>query len=414
MQQNNEFVEIIKNYIKSKLKGKNSDEEFDLHDYEAWLDTAAIYSESIAITTHPAKFTSGEIKWNVKKESANILIKKDSIFKKNPNFFVTTFNLDKLDLDVHCNAAYLGYGAFFLLRNPENNNHLIEEILSGNTTFLFAFTKNEKKVEEWIESFTATTIPKKYVTSGLAKQVYFPISEDTYHIVNPLTASSLYQKVYNKIKTIRYGKFYKDLRAKKKKNEFSHDLLIEYPNTALTNFGGSQPQNTSYLNSKRNGEMFLLCCKPPIWKTTKGRKTIDFKTFWEEFENLNKKQIYKIKHFLISSWKNNSEARQQRATLFSTIYENFIFFICSVRNDKEKYEIASIENLSFLQVFLLANTKNDFENEIQNDVDKIADYFSKFILNHLSHKKIEFKEDEFYQVKKEIKTEIKELVRTLL
>src|SRR5690606_18901492 len=42
--------------------------------------------------------------------------------------------------------------------------------------------------------------------------------------------------------------------------------LTLFPDSAEIHFGGTKPQNISYLNSVRGGRSWLLSCQPPQWK----------------------------------------------------------------------------------------------------------------------------------------------------
>lgn len=416
-----EFISIIKEYISSKIKNKDNAEtkkrsndpnnELSVVDYSEWLDKAAKNSDAICIITHPAKYTNSEVKTtNIKTTSVDVLAKENYNTSENSSFLVNTLNLKDTYLDLYCNAAYLGYAGFLLLKNPKSNNYLINEIISGNINFLYAFSNNKEKVTEWANSFKDAVKEKSYISHTLAKQTYFPISENEYHIVCPLMASSLYHKIYEKISFSRYSEESKNLREKRKKLEFSEERIIEFPNLTEMKFGGTKPQNISYLNSLRSGKILLLSSAPPVWNKNKSKKLISFNTFWKEFERITYKKMKKLKFFLLTEKNNNYQIREDREKYISDIIESFIFYIITIKNDEIKYKLDDSILTSYLNIFFQQD-KNFSTIDLENSITIISNEFTLKFIKKLETDKLTFSNDEYSIINKLIKNEIRELIK---
>ena len=66
------------------------------------------------------------------------------------------------------------------------------------------------------------------------KQIFFPISNDKYHLISPLYSSSLCQYFFDKREE------------------------INFPQLGMLKLGGKKLQNISALNVERSGELLLL------------------------------------------------------------------------------------------------------------------------------------------------------------
>ncbi|HIF9222020.1 TPA: type I-F CRISPR-associated protein Csy1, partial [Photobacterium damselae] len=107
------------------------------------------------------------------------------------------------------------------------------------------------------------TSPSSHV---LGKQIYFPVSDNEYHLLAPLYSSSLAQVLFDAVQYSRFSQEMKAIREAKRHNDFHPQPLIAYPNLAVTVSGGSKPQNVSQLNNKRSGKTYLFSAAPPNWQ----------------------------------------------------------------------------------------------------------------------------------------------------
>jgi CRISPR-associated protein Csy1 len=99
----------------------------------------------------------------------------------------------------------------------------------------------------------------------LAKQGYFPVGE-SYHLLSPLFATSLVHAMHQKMIAFRFGDDVKAIWKARREKTWHPTPLTLFPDSAEIHFGGTKPQNISYLNSVRGGRSWLLSCQPPQWK----------------------------------------------------------------------------------------------------------------------------------------------------
>ncbi|WGL59725.1 type I-F CRISPR-associated protein Csy1 [Pigmentibacter sp. JX0631] len=412
--ENQDFVIKIKEYIDSKLKDKNDPENENVSlksgIYADWIDKAAKNANSICITSHPAKYSNSEIKTgNIKAELVDVLLK-DNNLNNDSTFFVSTHNLENKNLDIYCNAAYLGYAGFLLLKNPKNDQHLINEIVAGNIHFLSAFSENKKQICEWVELLKESIKDKNYASHYLSKQIYFPVANKEYHIVSPLMASSLYHKVLEKITFFRYSENAKLLREKKKNCEYSDETIKDFPNLIEVKYGGTKPQNISYLNSIRNGKVFLLCNKPPVWNKNKSIKIVTINNIWKDFESIVYRKIKNFKFFLHNEKANNFENRDLRANYLSEIVESLVFYLVSLKKDIKKYKLDDSIINSYFDVYFKQNKLKYSEFDNENFIEKIANEFTFLLIKAIKSDSLNFSDDEYQHINKLVKNEMKWLL----
>lgn len=419
-----EFVLKIKEYIRSILKkkmikkddkkSKNSDSEVTLADYAGWIDKVAKNSSEIFVITHPIKFTNPAIKNSDKKNSSvDILARENYNTSESSPYLVNTFNLSKINLDVYSDAKNSGFAGFFLIRNPKNNNYLINEVISGKTNFLSAFSKDKKKVSEWVSYFKETVKEKKYLSHAFAKQTYFPISANEYHLVSPLMASSLYHKIYEKIRHSRTSEESKNLREKRKNSEYSERVITEFRGLTEMKFGGTKPLNISNLNGLRKGKVLLLNSAPPQWNKSKSKKHITFKNFWKELESISNKKLNAYKKYLHTEKKSNYEVRKESKLYLYEIIDIFLFYLINLKNNSINYTLDNSIKDSYLNTYLFDKKENLNSHEIENFVEKISNEFSFKVVKKLSSDKLLFSDDEYALINKLVKKEIIRLIKNM-
>ena len=91
------------------------------------------------------------------------------------------------------------------------------------------------------------------------RQVYFPVAEETYHLLSIMPSSSLTLEMYRRIRAINGHK----ISCYNKKSKTYGQPCEEITELTEIKFGGSQPQNISTLNSRSKGNIYLLSSLPP-------------------------------------------------------------------------------------------------------------------------------------------------------
>ncbi|MBE3176689.1 type I-F CRISPR-associated protein Csy1 [Enterobacter cloacae complex sp. P3B] len=220
---------------------------------KAWLTDAAKRAGQINLVTHAAKFTHGDSK------SSSIYSEAVAL-----EGYLSTAALSGLEPDAVGNAAALDV-AKLLQTRVEGGDSLLASLKRGDRAALAAFTDDANQLDEWIAGFSRALTPGEPASHKLAKQGYFPVGEN-YHLLSPLFATSLVHAMHQKMIAFRFGDDVKAIWKARREKTWHPTPLTLFPHSAEIHFGGTKPQNISYLNSVRGGRSWLLSCQPPQWK----------------------------------------------------------------------------------------------------------------------------------------------------
>lgn len=220
---------------------------------KAWLTDAAKRAGQINLVTHAAKFTHGD--------SKSSSIYSEAVAKEG---YLGSAALSGLEPDAVGNAAALDVAKLMQTRT-EDGDSLLASLKRGDHAALSAFTDDDNQVNEWVAGFSRAFAPGKPASHKLAKQGYFPVGE-SYHILSPLFATSFVHAVHQKMVALRFGEEMKNIWKARREKSWHPGTLTLFPDSAEMHFGGTKPQNISYLNSVRGGRVWLLSCQPPQWK----------------------------------------------------------------------------------------------------------------------------------------------------
>ncbi|HHA1265574.1 TPA: type I-F CRISPR-associated protein Csy1 [Enterobacter bugandensis] len=219
----------------------------------AWLTDAAKRAGQINLVTHAAKFTHGDSK------SSSIYSEAVAL-----EGYLSTAALSGLEPDAVGNAAALDV-AKLLQTRVNGGDSLLASLKRGDRAALAAFTDDANQLDEWIAGFSRALTPGEPASHKLAKQGYFPVGEN-YHLLSPLFATSLVHAMHKKMIAFRFGDDVKAIWKARREKTWHPTPLTLFPHSAEIHFGGTKPQNISYLNSVRGGRSWLLSCQPPQWK----------------------------------------------------------------------------------------------------------------------------------------------------
>jgi CRISPR-associated protein Csy1 len=288
---------------------------------------------------------------------------------------------------VACNAANLDVGNFLLLESEGET--LIKRLTLGETTDLEAFTNSKDCVLRWRDLFVATLSLTKPMSDTFSKQVYFPL-KDSYHLLSPLFASSLNQRIVEKLDDARFGDIQKEARDFKKKEKYSSTLSLSYPQTSIHSFGGTNAQNISKLNHKKGFPRF--CSAPPSWKSQRNISLNHADSFWRYYGRQVKSVILKIKAF-ITQYKettSNMKLRSLRAALLDEAVDIFFECIATVRDQNAAPGWSDSSKLVHCECLLLdsANTDVDFQNIRAEGAwrEELVERYARWMSKQLSDK----------------------------
>lgn len=284
----NEFSVLIEAFIRKKQESKNV--EFSPVE---WLDSASKRASQIRVATHVLKFTNSDAK------GTNICVKAPSAHREFRFRYVTTEEaLPEVRKDVVGNAAAMDVAAFLQLE--VNGVALLDLIAKNDTAPLSYFAESESRLKLWMDGFRSVLFDGEPTSHTLAKQIYFPLENDGYHLLSPLYPSSLSQALYDRIHDSLFGEGAKKARECRKNGNYFDADIINYPNLAVQKFGGTKPQNISRLNSLRGGKSYLISCAPPHWKSEIATPPMKRHSFWKNFKRTVYFDLKEFERFLKS------------------------------------------------------------------------------------------------------------------
>lgn len=299
-------IEDIQNQQK-----KTPDQQLSAPD---WLDQHAKEAKHLELATHVVKFTHGSAR-------GSSILAQDLV---SDDRYLETADLAKPDIDAATiNARWLKVTKSLrrlLLLTDDDGNSLRDYLKQEDTTPLKPLTEDEEQWKTWLAELRQAVLPPdpdSWLSHERAKQIYFPVEDDQYHLLSPLYSSSLSQAIYDKVtkrneetkrmvKAVIADKLGVDENELTPKASFTDDLgadsldavksifekefdiqipddqaeqiatvyqaisyiirIRKYKNLAITKTGGSNPQNISLLNSKRGGRTYLFNAQPPRWE----------------------------------------------------------------------------------------------------------------------------------------------------
>ncbi|MDB2613922.1 type I-F CRISPR-associated protein Csy1, partial [Chlamydiales bacterium] len=377
----NTLSSLIEAFIRKKQEDKGI--EFNAR---SWLDSAAKKASQISIATHVLKFTHSEAK------GTNIHACIDS---NDDSPYVSTNSLRKAKEDVVGNAGAMDIAG--LLHLESDGETFIGLIAKGDSSALAYFAETEEQLTAWINGFKAVLGNRHTSSHSLAKQVYFPVAKNEYHLLAPLYASSLSQFLYDQIKEASFGDGVKEARDCKKKRKYSETILVQYPDLAIQKFGGTKPQNISRLNSVRKGTSYLLKSVPFTWSSVL-RPPIEKEGFWKLYGRDIFKEIKGFKIFLSNiNGRKNKDIKNRIKSYVSQLLDLLIVTAAKIQNCEPGWSDHS-KIPDHEKCWLDPYRKNFIEKDWKKEV---AESFATFISRKLESEKIEFGDGEWTDFKNE-------------
>jgi CRISPR-associated protein Csy1 len=222
-----------------------ADERYNI---DTWV-AKAIKQARPSITTHPSTFTHSDAKTTALKFTGNPL--NDGLVKTGNVAIEQNF-------DVFGNAATdtVVWDTYVFLNTVDKNGlnvleHFQTESQASKDFIQLLGLNYDEARSQFIKIFEP---PTSYKTSGLLKQVYFPI-DSNYHLLSLLTSSTLAYEMKRRIFSARFSESTKQAKEKRKQGEFDENGFDDYLNLTVLGLGGTKPQNVSSLNIKNNGQL---------------------------------------------------------------------------------------------------------------------------------------------------------------
>lgn len=322
-----------------KLKDDEHEKRQDLlqeHQRTAWLTDAALRVAQIQLASHTLKPIHPDAR------GTNVYLR-EPICTDDSIVGTHTLTTDRAD-DVVGNAAALD--VFRFLKLSHDGKTLLKRVLERDAALLAAFSEDGEQSLLWLESFAGIINSKGEAASHtLSRQIYFPVAEDSYHLLAPLFPTALVHRFHQTLQEDRFSdqakaaravhKIYKqaDQGSAKAKTELEAHRVNEpwprsyrdYPDLVVQNFGGSKPQNISQLNSERRGTAHLLPSFPPTWESLQVRLPLRQRSAFARNGSFTrrpqvKKLTQDLRKFLVNTLnQNNVGLRNTRARMVDEI-----------------------------------------------------------------------------------------------
>lgn len=290
-------------------------------------------------------------------------------------------------LDVVGNAASLDVYKFLSLE--VEGVPLWQRARDQDTELLAALPGSEEENKAWVEFFATLAQDNPQPASHpLAKQVYWHLGTNEYHLLQPLFPTSLVQRVHYILREARFSDESRAAReAKRNGNPHVHGFR-DWPELLIQRFGGTKPQNISQLNSERHGEAWLLPSLPPSWGQTNLRPPLHVDSLFKHLPYRFDRYAKELGRYLASvkDW-NNQAIREGRARRVSEIIDELIEHAMMTQSLAAGWSADENCKLSAAERYWLDPNRDDADFQQQrNSVDwprDIANHFGMWLNSRL-------------------------------
>lgn len=337
-----------------------------------WLPNAARRAGQISMSTHPCTFSHPSARKNKNGYVSSILVE----VERSEDGFVKTGNV-AVATDALGNAAALDVYKFLTLTMLDGDSLLTHLQQDSELATKLLCIKSESYQTLKAGFLAMVESSDENITSSKIKQVYFPVEGD-YHQLSLLTNSGMLYQLRARLDKLRFSDEVKELREKKRKNEFSEQDYSEVYGLTTIGYGGTKPQNISVLNNQNGGKAHLLSSLPPtIEKRNIHFPKSDF--FVESFKKQEYANIFKSLHKLFLAERNNIDIRGARDRHIQEVMDLLIEKMWAVRAVSETQYHQDSSSLSSHQRTWLHNDDADKREESEQWLDKLIDEISRWI-----------------------------------
>ena len=369
---------------KSEIREKELECEL-LFSMNEWLPNAAKRAGSRAFSTHPSKFSHPSTGVGPKNRKNYTYV--TPIIDKSPasaDGFLRSGNVIG-ELDSLGNAAELDVDEFLSLR-MEDGESVFKHLESDSDLAKALLTIKSKSYEELKEGFLAMSrSDAEAVTSSKIKQVYFPVDGD-YHLLSVLTPSGIVFDLRKRLDKLRFGEemdgvnLLKEVRDKKKKNEYHEGGYSEVYGLTTIGYGGTKPQNISVLNNRNGGKAHLFLSMPP----SLDKRDIQFPNsdfFTQSVSYYQNKDLFYKLHDLYQKDDSNMYMRSARDEYYQGIIDRIVERMWQIRSvAREQYNPENSQLKHEQKVWLLDEYKE--AREIDDDwLERITSTITQFIFH---------------------------------
>ena len=377
------FEERKASWLKKKVKKTMSEEEVAALEEECegifapqnWLPDAARRAGQMAMASHPCTFSHPSSRKNKNGNVTPVIC--DAPYENDG--LLRGGNVRDTLNDALGNAAVLDVYKFLDLI-LEDGKRVIEHI-RDNTPVGQAIVQSAQYDGNAVrDGFLKMIEPDtaKTVTSSKIKQVYFPVSENTYHLLSILTYSGAVFRLKEEIDKLRFSDEVKVAREARRHNKPGENYRDLFDLTVL-GYGGTKPQNVSVLNNRFGGKTYLLRSMPPVI----DKREIRFpkKDFFEESLPYRKvRDIYKALKTVSETDYNNLAIREGRKRRYRQLMEMIVERMWLVRSVSNEQYYAPTSMLPEWQKFWLVHETEKERRTRDKWLDELLDYISRWMV----------------------------------
>lgn len=317
--------------IKAFFDDRKSKKGEDINEYLPKL--LSNIEKYVVFTSHCYKYTNPKIKTKI-----NIWNK----YEQRPDGYIRSGNYGEVKEDAVINATFLPCIVFLNLKLDDGKTvlqHLKENTKEARDNF-----SNLDVSYDYIRNVILNIKygEKPTTTHNNLRQVYFPVENDQYHILSILYPATGVFYLKNKYREFYFSDNAKEVKELRKKGLYTDQKIHELFDLVEIKYGGSKPQNISYLNNVESGTSYLFSSIPPTLQ--RNKITLPKRNFF--FECLRKNKFYNEfsrLNFIFKDKRNNIEIRNERddaiLNIFDKIIENINIIRLSERNwsNDDKY-----------------------------------------------------------------------------
>ena len=351
-----------------------------------WLSDAASRAGQLSFVTHGIKFIHSDAKGSSLYDDT-----------KEPNLsYLSTRSLSSPTVDVVGNAAALDVGKLLLLESEGKALYLF--IKEGDAAPLEPIADSKEQLGEWMQGFSQVFSVGEMASHKLAKQLYWPISENQYHLLAPLYATSLAHDIHEYIRLVRYSEESKAVRALRRESKYSDQTVEFFPEIAVQSFGGTKPQNISQLNSQRGGKSHLFSSLPPNW-TSQAKPPFNCTSIFSQyFERRVYRLIAPLKKYLekVQPRSTTFDIKEARRSGLDEIVSEILNLAAAIQNNSPAWSTKQECKLPQAERYWLdpLRAQNDEVFAQERDKDEwqreVANNFARWIISKLESDKLAF------------------------
>ncbi len=380
-------MSIFGDYVEAEAekKGKSKAE---------WLMEVAQNAGKCQFSTHIGRFSNPDVTVNWQAQINN----------KPMDPYVSTASV-ACSTDIFVAANYLATAGLLQLK-LEDGATFYEHIKAGDELLKRDIKDLHLDYETLREAILAAKFYEPADSSDeRLKQVYFPVGDDEYHLLTVLPPSSIIQEVYKRIRAMEECA----KQTNDKKSETYGGIHFRIYNLVSQKFGGSNPQNVSFVNSRRTGRSYMLPSLPPILE--KREIIYPRKNFFRETLRLKYfTGLFQYLHARYSDRRNNKDIRLSVRKVERQIMDLVLQRVYALRQLEQGW--SDKRELSREQSIWLDDKYKDLRCGDKEWQEKIAEDFTKWMMNSyriiMGKEKLVLGDGEFDALYEEILEDLKQ------